>query len=125
MMQKGQYFIRTKQSVYSTTTLNFPEPELYVVYTGNEVIDKKVIRFSEEFFNGRQVAVEAMVKVITGSSDDNILNQYILFAQMVDTQRKLFPGNSRRAVTEAIRICKNKNILKTYLEEREKELEKR
>ena len=116
------YFIQTKQSVYSTTTLNFPEPELYVVYTGNEVIDKKVIRFSEEFFNGRQVAVEAMVKVITGSSDDNILNQYILFAQMVDTQRKLFPGNSRRAVTEAIRICKDRNILKSYLEDREKEV---
>lgn len=53
MMQKGQYFIRTKQSVYSTTTLNFPEPELYVVYTGYEVIEKKVIRFSEEFFDGR------------------------------------------------------------------------
>mgnify|MGYP001034653111 FL=1 len=116
------YFIRTKQSVYSTTTLNFPEPELYVVYTGDEVIEKKVIRFSEEFFNGRQVAVEAMVKVITGSSDDDILSQYIVFAKIVDTQRKLYTGNSRRAVTKAIRICKNKNILKTYLEEREKEV---
>ena len=47
------YFIQTKQSVYSTTTLNFPEPELYVVYTGYEVIEKKEIRFSEEFFDGR------------------------------------------------------------------------
>lgn len=116
------YFIRTKQSVYSTTTLNFPEPELYVVYTGNEVIEKKVIRFSEEFFDGRQVAVEAIVKVITGTNDGDILNQYIVFVKIVDAQRKLYPGNSRRAVREAIRICKNKNILKTYLEEREKEV---
>ena len=93
-----------------------------MVYTGDEVIEKKVIRFSEEFFNGKQVAVEAMVKVITGSNDDDILSQYILFAKIVDTQRKLYPGDSRRAVTEAIRICKNRNILKSYLEEREKEV---
>lgn len=116
------YFIRTKQSVYSTTPLNFPEPELYVVYTGDEVIEKKVIQLSEEFFNGRRIAVEATIKVITGSDADDILSQYIVFAKIVDAQRKLYPGNSRRAVTEAIRICKNKNILKTYLEEREKEV---
>lgn len=116
------YFIRTKQSVYSTTALNFPEPELYVIYTGNEVIEKKVLRFSEEFFNGRQVAVEALVKVITESNKDDILSQYIVFAKIVDTQRKMYPGDSRRAVTEAIRICKDKNILKAYLEDREKEV---
>lgn len=116
------YFIRTKQSVYSTTALNFPEPELYVIYTGNEVIEKKVLRFSEEFFNGRQVAVEALVKVITESNKDDILSQYIVFAKIVDTQRKIYPGDSRRAVTEAIRICKDKNILKAYLEDREKEV---
>ncbi len=86
------YFIRTKQSVYSTTALNFPEPELYVIYTGNEVIEKKVLRFSEEFFNGRQVAVEALVKVITESNKDDILSQYIVFAKIVDTQRKMYPG---------------------------------
>ena len=116
------YFIRTKQSVYSTTAMNFPEPELYVIYTGNEVIEKKVLRFSEEFFNGRQVAVEALVKVITESNKDDILSQYIVFAKIVDTQRKMYPGDSRRAVTEAIRICKDKNILKAYLEDREKEV---
>ena len=116
------YFIRTKQSVYSTTALNFPEPELYVIYTGNEVIEKKVLRFSEEFFNGRQVAVEALVKVITESNKDDILSQYIVFAKIVDTQRRMYPGDSRRAVTEAIRICKDKNILKAYLEDREKEV---
>lgn len=34
----------------------------------------------------------------------------------------MYPGDSRRAVTEAIRICKDKNILKAYLEDREKEV---
>ena len=58
---------------------------LFRVYTGNEVVEKSVIRFSEEFFNGRQVAVEAMVKVITGSNEGDILSQYIVFAQIVDT----------------------------------------
>lgn len=69
-----------------------------MVYTGDEVIEKKVTWFSEEFFNGRQVAVGAMVKVITGSDDDNILSQYIVFDKIVDTQRKMYPGNSRRII---------------------------
>ena len=95
---------------------------LFRVYTGNEVVEKSVIRFSEEFFNGRQVAVEAMVKVITGSNEGDILSQDIVFAKIVDEQRKLYPGESRKAVTEAIRICKNRNILKAYLDVREKEV---
>ena len=57
-----------------------------MVYTGDDVIEKKVIRFSEEFFNGRQVAVEAMVRVITGSNDDDILSQYIVFAKIRGSQ---------------------------------------
>ena len=63
-----------------------------------------------------------MVRVIAESDDDDILSQYIVFAKIVDTQRKMYPGDSRRAVTEAIRICKDKNILKAYLEDREKEV---
>ncbi|MCM1246274.1 MAG: hypothetical protein NC293_11590, partial [Roseburia sp.] len=36
--------------------------------------------------------------------------------------RKLH-GRTRRAVTETIRICKDKNVLREYLSEREKEVE--
>ena len=39
-----------------------------------------------------------------------------------DEQRKKH-GRTRKAVTETIRICKDKNVLKEYLEKREKEVE--
>ena len=44
------------------------------------------------------------------------------FTKVYDEQRKLH-GRTRKAVTETIRICKDKNVLKEYLEEREKEVE--
>ena len=36
-------------------------------------------------------------------------------------QRKLY-GNTKQAVTETIRICKDRNVLKEYLESREQEV---
>ena len=44
------------------------------------------------------------------------------FTKVYDEQRKLH-GRTRKAVTETIHICKDKNVLKEYLEEREKEVE--
>ena len=115
------YFIRTKQSVYSTTALNFPEPELYVIYTGNEVIEKKVLRFSEEFFNGEGCAIDVKVKIIYDGKDNDIISQYVAFTKVYDEQVKLY-GRTREAVTNTINICKDRDVLKEYLESREKEV---
>ena len=61
------YFISSKQSVYASTKLEFPEPELYVLYTGSKTISKTEISLSEEFFVGKPIAIDAKVKVlITG-----------------------------------------------------------
>lgn len=64
----------------------------------------------------------AKIKVLYGSDKDDIISQYVTFTKVYDEQRKLH-GRTRKAVTETIRICKDKNVLKEYLEEREKEVE--
>lgn len=40
---------------------------------------------------------------------------------MYNEQRKLY-GNTKQAVTETIRICKDRNVLKEYLESKEQEV---
>lgn len=116
------YFITTNQSVYRSTKLDFPEPELYVIYTGSEKITKNIISLSEEFFDGRDIAIDAKIKILTYSNVDNIINQYILFTKIVDEQRNLYKDDTKTAIMETICICKDRDILKKYLENQEKEV---
>ncbi len=116
------YFITTNQSVYGSTKLDFPEPELYVLYTGSKKINKTTISLSEEFFNGKDIAINAKIKILTNGENNNIINQYVLFTQIIDEQRKLYKDDTKTAIKETIRICKSNNILKKYLENQEKEV---
>ena len=43
------------------------------------------------------------------------------FTKILDNRAKLY-GRTKKAVQETIRICKNDNILKEYLESRESEV---
>ena len=51
----------------------------------------------------------------------DIINQYIGFTQVYKEQVKQH-GRTRQAVMETIRICRDRNILREYLEAREKEI---
>ncbi|MBQ9528419.1 MAG: hypothetical protein IJR68_12515, partial [Fretibacterium sp.] len=62
----------------------------------------------------------ATAKVIYGGQDD-IISQYVTFCHVLDEQYRKF-GRTASAVRETIRICKDRNVLKNYLEEREKEV---
>ncbi|MCM1058076.1 MAG: hypothetical protein NC517_10780, partial [Firmicutes bacterium] len=79
------------------------------------------ISLSKEFFGGSDIAIDVKVKVICESESDSIINQYIIFSKVYDEQRKKY-GRTKKAITETIRICKDRNVLREYLEEREKEV---
>jgi len=98
-----------------------PRPELYLVYTGERKNIPDTISLSEEFFGGEKIAIDAEVKVLYQENGENIIGQYIIFSKVYNEQRKLY-GNTKQAVTETIRICKDRNVLKGYLESREQEV---
>lgn len=54
-------------------------------------------------------------------NEKDIIGQYIIFSKVYNEQRKLH-GNTKQAVTETIRICKDRNVLKEYLENKEQEV---
>ncbi len=122
MVTYQDYIKKTKQNVYKSKKIRLPKPEMYVIYTGDRKERPEYISLAEEFFGGQNVFLDAKVKVLYGSDESDIISQYVTFTKVYDEQRKLH-GRTRKAVTETIRICKDKNVLKEYLEEREKEVE--
>ena len=52
---------------------------------------------------------------------DDIIGQYIIFCHVMDEQIKKY-GRVREAALETLRIYRDRNVLKKYLEEREKEV---
>ncbi len=73
-----------------------------------------------EYFGGEKIAVDAQIKVLY-QENESIVGQYIIFCKVYGEQRKKY-GPSKRAITETIRICKDRNVLKEYLESKEKEV---
>ncbi len=122
MVTYQDYIKKTKQNVYKSKKIRLPKPEMYVIYTGDRKEHPEYISLAEEFFGGLNIFLDAKVKVLYGSDEGDIISQYVTFTKVYDEQRKLH-GRTRKAVTETIHICKNKNVLKEYLEEREKEVE--
>lgn len=98
-----------------------PKPELYLIYTGDRKNIPDSISLSNEFFDGDRISIDAEVKVLYQENEKDIIGQYIIFSEVYNEQRKSY-GNTKLAVTETIRICKNRNVLKEYLEKKEQEV---
>ena len=116
------FFKRTKQNLYGSKKVNMPKPELYVIFTGEKPKNPPdTISLSKDFFDGEKITVDAEVKVLYQEDEKNIVGQYIIFCKVYNEQRKKY-GQTKKAVTETIRICKDRNVLKEYLESKEQEV---
>ena len=116
------FFRRTKQNLYGSKKVDMPKPELYVIFTGEKPKNPPdAISLSKDFFDGEKTAIDTEVKVLYQEDESNIIGQYIIFCKVYNEQRKKH-GQTKKAVTETIRICKDRNVLKEYLESREQEV---
>ena len=116
-----EYFQSTSQNYYKSKKVKVPKPELYVIFTGSKGRKPDKIFMSKEFFEGADIDIEVKAKVIYESNEDDIINQYIIFCKVFNEQTKMH-GMTRKAVTETIRICKDRNVLRDYLLKKEKEV---
>ncbi len=116
-----RYFSENGEDLYRSRKVKLPKPELYVIFTGNRKAHPKEIKLSEEFFGGEKVAIEVTIKMIYDGKKGDIINQYVSFTRVLDEQVKKH-GKTKDAVRETIRICKDSNVLKEYLEKRESEV---
>ena len=116
-----EYIQEKKLNIYGSGGMVLPKPELYVIYTGERKERPEWISLSEEFFPGQDCFVDVKVRMLYDGKEGDILNQYVTFTKIYNEQVKQ-QGRTREAVLETIRICKDRKILKEYLESREKEV---
>ena len=115
------YFERTKQNLYKSKKVQMPMPEIYVIFTGERKRKPSEISLSQEFFDGKECGIDVRVKMIYDGKEGDIINQYVLFTKICNEQMKEH-GRTRKAVMEAIRICKDRDVLREYLSNRESEV---
>ncbi len=96
-------------------------PELYVIYTGDRKTKPSEISLSKEFFGGKECCLDIKVKMIYDGKEGDIINQYVIFTKVCNEQIALY-GRTQKSILEAIRICKDRNVLREYFESREKEV---
>ena len=117
-----KYIDERNLDLYTSKKVEIPKPELYVIYTGDRKNRPTELQLSKEFFpDETDLALDVKVKMIYGDNEDDIIGQYVLFTKVYDEQRKLY-GRTQKAIEETIRICKERNVLKEYLESREGEV---
>ncbi|EOS46106.1 hypothetical protein V1226_12040 [Lachnospiraceae bacterium JLR.KK009] len=116
-----EYFEHRNDNLYGSKKVKLPKPELYVIFTGKRISKPEYISLSEEFFSGEECAIDVKVKMIYDGKDNDIISQYVAFTKVYDEQVKLY-GRTRKAVTNTINICKNRDVLKEYLSSREQEV---
>lgn len=115
------YIYRTAQDIYGSKKVTLPKPEIYVIYTGSRKKRPESISFAEEFFSGQECCLDIKINMIYDGKKGDIINQYVTFTKIFDEQVKKY-GLVEEAVRETIRICRDRNILKKYLEGRESEV---
>ena len=118
----NEHIEATKQNRYGSKKLNLPRPELYLIFIGDRKNRPEWINLSDEFFEGNHEFLEVKVRVLYGEQGKkDIISQYVEFTNVYTEQVKIY-GRTQKAVMETIRICRNRDILKEYLESREKEV---
>lgn len=122
----ANYFKVNKISLYSNRKVQIPNIDLYVIYTGDEEIDKDEISLNELFYGGKG-NIDINVKVISSTNilkifiEKNIISEYIDFASISTNYEKTY-GRSKETAVKIIDECINKNILKEFMQEHKKEV---
>lgn len=114
-----RYIEKNDLDIYSSKNIVIPKPELYIIYVGDRKGKPEKISLKQSFFGTEDSCVEVEAKVIYDSKQGDILNQFITFSRVFTEQLKRYPEDRRKAVEETIRICKEKDVLKAYLEQEE------
>lgn len=107
--------------IHNTGKLPLPVPEFYVIYTGERKKVPEGISLRKDFFQDANAPIDLEARVISTESTDDIIGQYIIYAHVYDQQVKQH-GRDRKAAEETVRICKDRGVLREYLEAHEKEV---
>lgn len=117
------YISNNKINIYGTRKIIFPEPRFYLIYTGKREFTDKKLYLSNNYYHGNDIHLELVIDILTSEQMQNsILEEYIQFCQLYDKNVKEFE-NKVVALKTTINYCIAHNILRDFLQTREREVE--
>ena len=115
------YIFEQKMNIYETKKLEFPEPKFYLVYTGSRQFEGKQLRLSDSFAGGEESKLELIVDILTEEAvRGSILEEYMKFCKIYDGNNQAI-ADKWEALKQTITYCIENNILKEFLQNRERE----
>ena len=110
---------------YGSKAEKYPLPEFYMIYTGGVCPEDNRKLHLKDCFLGEPLSgefpIDCVVNVIDCTNSSGILTEYISFCTIL-TDMVRVNGRTLKAITETIRVCKTKDILRSYFESREVEV---
>ena len=116
-----EFVIKNQCNLYGKKAVRLPVPRFYMVYTGTEELSEDILTLTDTSFGGVKGSLEAEVKVIHLSRENNILDQYIKFTRISDEQVRI-NGRSRENMARIIDMCVEQDILCEFLTSRKSEV---
>ena len=117
----GRYLHNTNQDYYGDKPVKLPRPEFYMLYTGDAKHTEEELSLADVYWNGDNSTLELIVKVLYGDDQHSILSQYVQFTQIYK-QKSRELGKNKEAVLATLKECKEKDVLKDYIEKHEAEV---
>ena len=109
--------------LYNTKVRIIPKIKLFVVYTGDKIMQDHDLYLSDIMVENDIVSdIDMKVRVLCTGSKESILREYILFTQIFSKQKKECK-DIETAVKRTIEICMDDEILKEYLDYRKMEVQ--
>ncbi len=116
------YLYDTDTFMCDTDPLKIPFPEIYVMYPGEKGNLPDELSLKDSFFKGENCKLNVTAQILYADKSDTVINQYITFFMTVTEQAKEH-GKTKEAVSNAIRICREKGVLGEYLGRKEQQAE--
>ena len=109
-------------NTFGSTPVDFPELQFYVIYTGTRKDIPDTISFKEVFLkNKASQNLDLKISVLKEENTNGITHQYISFCKILDSMVQKH-GRGEVAIQNTITRCKDRDILKEYLQDREIEV---
>jgi len=119
------YIFDNSLNIYGTKKIELPKPEFILIYTGTRKFESDVLRLSDSYCHKYDITLELIVKIITADTvRNNIISEYISFCQKYDSLREGLTSKDDifKALVATIDYCKGNDILKEFLETKEREV---
>ena len=117
----NRYLHNTDQDYYGDKPVKLPKPEFYMLYTGDAKHTEEELSLADVYWDGDNSTLDLKVKVLYGDDQHSILSQYVKFTQIYKKNSREI-GKNREAILATLKECREKDILKDYIEKHESEV---